>query len=57
MQIIKPERIQPGDCIGFITPSSPLTTNQTIHSATKYFTNKGYRIKIGNNVGKRPSKR
>ena len=52
MQIIKPERIQPGDCIGFITPSSPLTTNQTIYSATKYFTDKGYRIKIGNNVGK-----
>lgn len=46
-RIIKPRRLQPGDGIGLVSPSSPASPPEKIDRGADYFDKRGYRVKIG----------
>jgi muramoyltetrapeptide carboxypeptidase len=50
MEIIKPEKIKPGDVIGIIAPSSPVSDGNKLDAGVKYFEKMGYRVKVGLNA-------
>lgn len=52
MQIIKPAKLSKGDIIGLISPASSPDELTRIQESTQYFEKLGYRVKVGNNVGK-----
>jgi muramoyltetrapeptide carboxypeptidase len=50
--IIRPPRLRTGDVIGLISPASPVEDVQRIEDGTRYLERRGYRVKLGRNVGK-----
>jgi muramoyltetrapeptide carboxypeptidase len=52
MKFIKPKKIKPGDVIGIISPSSPISDKSKLDAGVRYFKKMGYRVKIGTNVMK-----
>jgi muramoyltetrapeptide carboxypeptidase len=53
-ELIKPERLKPGDTIGLITPASPLfEAHQTIISAVEKMENLGFKVKLGQHIYKK----
>jgi muramoyltetrapeptide carboxypeptidase len=52
MDIIKAEKLRPGDTIGIISPSSPVSERGKLDGGVSYFESKGYRVKVGKNVMK-----
>lgn len=52
MNLIKPKKLNLGDTISIIAPAGGVDLNK-IEIAKKYFTNKGYKIKLGTNIDKK----
>lgn len=52
MKIIKPKKLEKGDVIGIIAPASFPDDYTKIERAVRYFERLGYRVEIGDNVGK-----
>jgi muramoyltetrapeptide carboxypeptidase len=50
VEIIKAEKLKPGDAIGIISPSSPISDRRKLDDGVSYFESKGYRVKVGKNV-------
>ena len=53
MQLIKPPRLQPGQTIGLVAPSSPFDDSDTIQLAVESITALGFRVKLGQFVQQR----
>jgi muramoyltetrapeptide carboxypeptidase len=54
IQILKPPKLNKGDCVGLITPASPLfETHQGIIEAVEKMNNLGYKVKLGKHVYKK----
>ena len=53
MRIIKPKKLNKGDVIGIISPSSPVDDLIKLDSSVCYFENQGYRVETGINTRKR----
>lgn len=51
MNLIKPIKLKKGDTISIIAPAGDVDLKK-IKIATKYFTDKGYKIKLGSNINK-----
>lgn len=52
MVLLKPKRLNPKDVIGLISPASSPDELSRIEKGVKYLESLGYRVKVGNNVGK-----
>lgn len=52
MKIIKPKKLSKGDVIGVISPGSSPTDPESIEKGVTYLEKMGYRVEIGENVGK-----
>lgn len=52
MNLIKPKKLNLGDTISIIAPAGGVDLNK-IEIAKKYFTDKGYKIKLGSNINKK----
>jgi len=52
MKTIKPKKLQKGDVIGVISPASSPDNLEKIENGVKYLEKKGFRVEIGENVGK-----
>ena len=52
MKILKPKKLESGDAIGIISPASTPENLDKIENGVKYLENLGYRVEIGENVGK-----
>lgn len=52
MKIIKPKKLENGDLIGIISPASSPEDLSKIEKGVNYLEKLGYRVKIGENVGK-----
>lgn len=52
MTILKPKRLNKKDVIGIISPASSPDEFLKVEKGVKYLESLGYRVKIGNNVGK-----
>lgn len=52
MKIVKPLCLKNGDLIGVISPASTPDNYSKIENGVKYLESLGYRVKVGNNVGK-----
>lgn len=52
MKIVKPKKLKSGDVIGIISPASSPENLDKIESGVKYLENLGYRVEVGENVGK-----
>jgi len=52
MRIIKPQRLKSGDVIGIISPASSAQDSSVVEKGIKYFENNGYRVEVGESVGK-----
>jgi muramoyltetrapeptide carboxypeptidase len=52
MKIIKAEKIKPGDVVGIISPSSPVSSKDKLEAGVSYFEKRGYRVKVGKNAMK-----
>jgi len=52
MKIIKPKKISKGDVVGIISPASSPSDFSKIESGVKYLEKLGYRVKIGEHVGR-----
>lgn len=52
MKIIKPKKLESGDVIGIISPASSPENLDKIENGVKYLENLGYRVEVGENVGK-----
>jgi len=52
MRLIKPEKLKKGEIIGIISPASSPLDPSKLASGVKYLEKLGYRVEIGNNVGK-----
>uniref|UniRef100_A0A832G6F8 LD-carboxypeptidase n=1 Tax=Ignavibacterium album TaxID=591197 RepID=A0A832G6F8_9BACT len=52
MQVIKPARLKKGDTIGLISPASSPDELSRIEESTRYLEKLGYKVKLGNHVGK-----
>jgi len=50
MKIIKPKKLNRGDLIGVIAPSSPINNSEKINNAVKYFETQGYSVLLGKSV-------
>ncbi len=53
MKIIKPKKLQTGDVIGIISPASTPNNLEDIEKGVSYLEKLGYRVEIGQNVGKK----
>ena len=53
MKIIKPALLKEGDTIGILAPSGPMEDDTNLLRAVKFFKNKGYKIKLSDNVYKK----
>jgi muramoyltetrapeptide carboxypeptidase len=53
MQLIKPARLQPGQTIGLVAPSSPFDDSDTIQLAVESISALGFRVKLGQFVHQR----
>jgi muramoyltetrapeptide carboxypeptidase len=52
MEIIKPKKLNRGDIIGIISPSSPVSDKVKLDRGVSYFEKMGYRVKVGANAMK-----
>lgn len=52
MQAVRPPKLNKGDLIGIVTPASPVADSSRIDRGVRYLESLGYRIKVGENVGK-----
>ena len=52
MTILKPKRLRKGDLIGIVTPASPVADLSKINRGVQYLEGLGYRVIIGEHVGK-----
>ncbi len=52
MNLLKPPRLHKGDVIGLVTPASSPDDLTRIEKGVKYLEGLGYRVEIGENVGK-----
>lgn len=52
MRVIKPFRLKKGDLIGIISPGSSPSNPLSIENGVKYLERLGYRVELGENVGK-----
>lgn len=52
MKALKPKKLESGDVIGIISPASSPDKLEKIENGVKYLEKLGYRVKIGENVGK-----
>jgi muramoyltetrapeptide carboxypeptidase len=52
MDIVKPKRLRKGDLIGLVTPASPISDSSRIERGVQYLERLGYRVTIGEHVGK-----
>lgn len=52
MRIIKPSRLKRGDVIGLVSPASTPNDMQKLDNGIRYLEKNGYRVKLGENVGK-----
>lgn len=52
MSYIKPKKIQKGDVIGIISPASSPEEPNLVNMGIRYIESIGYRVKLGNNIGK-----
>lgn len=50
MKIIKPNLLKKGDTIGILAPSGAMEDDTNLIRATKFFENRGYRIKLSENI-------
>ena len=50
MKLIKPKKLEKGDVIGIIAPSSPVQDTERIEKGVKYLESLGYRVLLGNSV-------
>lgn len=50
MKIIKPKKLNRGDLIGVIAPSSPINNSEKINNAVKYFEAQGYPVLLGKSI-------
>ena len=51
MNLIKPKKLQQGDTIAIIAPGGAVDMEK-VHSAKKYFEEKGFNVKLGKNIDK-----
>lgn len=49
---VKPARLTKGDLIGIVSPSSPIADVSRVERGVRYIESLGYRVKVGNAVGK-----
>ena len=52
MKIVKPKKLKKGDVIGIISPASSTSDFTRIEKGVKYLEKLGYRVEVGENVGK-----
>jgi len=52
MKAIKPKKLQKGDLIGIISPSSSVDDPAKLEKSVIYLENLGYKVQVGKNVGK-----
>ena len=52
MRIIKPSSLKRGDVIGLVSPASTPNDMQKLDNGIRYLEKNGYRVKLGENVGK-----
>lgn len=52
MKIIKAPKLNKGDVVGFISPSSPVDNPEKINRAVQYFEQMGYRVELSMNLNK-----
>ena len=52
MKLLKPQKLKKGDVIGVISPASTPNDLNKIESGVKYLESLGYRVEVGENVGK-----
>ena len=52
MKVLKPKKLESGDVIGIISPASSPDNLEKIENGVKYLEKLGYRVEIGENVGK-----
>lgn len=52
MKIIKAPKLNKGDVIGFISPSSPVDNPEKINRSIQYFEKMGYRVELSKNLNK-----
>ena len=52
MQILKPRRLQRGDCIGIATPASPIADPTRIERGVRYLETLGYRVVVPKNLNR-----
>lgn len=52
MAILKPKKLKKGDLIGIISPASTPSDLSKIEKGVKYLESLGYRVEVGENVGK-----
>ena len=50
MKIIKPPLLKEGDTIGILAPSGAMDDDTNLKRAITFFENRGYKIKLSNNV-------
>ncbi|MDR3668037.1 MAG: LD-carboxypeptidase [Ignavibacteriaceae bacterium] len=50
MDIIKAKKLNRGDVIGIISPSSPVSDRERLDGSVSYFESMGYRVRVGKNV-------
>ncbi len=53
MRLIKPCKLNKGDVIGIISPSSPVDNDIKLENSVKYFEKQGYRVQTGANTLKK----
>lgn len=52
MKTTYPARLKKGDCIGIVSPASPIADAGRIEAGVRYLESLGYRTVVGGNVGK-----
>ena len=50
MKIIKPPLLKEGDTIGILAPSGAMDDDTNLKRAITFFENRGYKIKLSDNV-------
>jgi len=51
--LLRPQKLVKGDFIGLITPASPVADSSLVERGVRYLESQGYRVVVGENVGKR----
>ena len=52
MEVLKPRAVRPGDTIGIVSTSSPVTGDE-LERLTGYLRGRGYRVKLADGIGER----